>query len=271
MNFVRFCVERPVAVVVIAVLTVMAGLLSLSAAPIQLTPEIQPTFVSVTTFWDGASPAEVESEILIEQEEKLRGVANLVKMTSVARQNEGVIRLEFKVGADKEAVLREVSDKLREVPEYPENVDEPVVEAGDFSSRDFIAWIIVRCPDDNYDVRDSYDFYFDRVKPFLERVPGVSEIGVLIGQLGAAVAAEAAGDVGAGMPGRRRAGDDAPVGRLDREPGNSGRAAGPPAVGAMAQGGVLGRAMGLIADPAAEASACQHVGTPSGRSHRCRT
>ncbi len=182
MNFVRFCVERPVAVVVIAVLTVMAGLLSLSAAPIQLTPEIQPTFVSVTTFWDGASPAEVESEILIEQEEKLRGVANLVKMTSVARQNEGVIRLEFKVGADKEAVLREVSDKLREVPEYPENVDEPVVEAGDFSSRDFIAWIIVRCPDDNYDVRDSYDFYFDRVKPFLERVPGVSEIGVLGGR-----------------------------------------------------------------------------------------
>lgn len=182
MNPVRFAVERPVAVVVIAVLVVLAGLMSLASAPVQLTPEIEPTFVSVTTFWDGASPAEVESEILIEQEEKLRGVANLVKMSSIARQNEGVIRLEFKVGADKNEALREVSDKLREVPDYPENVDEPVVEAGDFASRDYIAWIIVRCPDDSYDVRDSYDFYKDRVQPFLERVPGVSRVNILGGR-----------------------------------------------------------------------------------------
>ncbi len=182
MNPVRFAVERPVAVVVIAALVVLAGLLSLSSAPVQLTPEIEPTFVSVTTYWDGASPAEMESEILIEQEEKLRGVANLVKMSSVARQNEASIRLEFKVGADKDEALREVSDKLREVPSYPENVDEPVVEAGDFGSRDYIAWIIVRCPDESYDVRDAYDFYSDRVQPFLERVPGISRVSILGGR-----------------------------------------------------------------------------------------
>ncbi|MGP1310091.1 MAG: efflux RND transporter permease subunit, partial [Phycisphaerales bacterium] len=104
-----------------------------------------------------------------------------VKMRSATQQDEGAITLEFAIGTDKNVALREVSDRLREVPEYPENVDEPVVRTGDDRDRDYIAWIIASTTDPNFDMRRAFDFFDDRIKPYLERSPGVSEVNVLGG------------------------------------------------------------------------------------------
>jgi len=182
MDFIRSSIQQPVTVAVAVVLTIMAGLVALGRIPIQLTPNVEDTIVSVTTMWEGASPAEVEQELVDKQEEKLQGIANLRNMTSKSQQGMGQIKLEFNVGTDKAEALREVGDKLREVPDYPENVDEPVVEASDPENRDYIAWIIFGTTDPNLDVRTLQDFAEDRIKPMLERVPGISEIGVLGGR-----------------------------------------------------------------------------------------
>jgi len=182
MDFIRTSIQQPVTVAVGVVLTIMAGLVALGRIPIQLTPNVEDTIISVTTMWEGASPAEIEQELVDKQEEKLQGIANLRTMTSKSQQGMGQIKLEFNVGTDKAEALREVGDKLREVPEYPENVDEPVVEASDPENRDYIAWIIFGTTDPNLDVRTLQDFAEDRIKPVLERVPGISEIGVLGGR-----------------------------------------------------------------------------------------
>ena len=182
MNFIRGAINQPVTVIVGVALTVLAGLVAVQRIPVQLTPTVEDTIISVSTFWEGASPAEIEQEIIDKQEEKLQGIANLRTMTSASQQSNGVIRLEFEVGTDKDVALREVSDKLREVPEYPENVDEPVVEASDPENRDYIAWIIFGTTDPNFDVRTLQDFADDRIKPALERVNGMSEVGVLGGR-----------------------------------------------------------------------------------------
>ena len=78
--------------------------------------------------------------------------------------------------------MREVSDKLREVPEYPENVDEPVIQVGDAENRDYIAWIVFGTTDPTFDIRVLRDFAVDRIEPALERVDGVAEINVLGGR-----------------------------------------------------------------------------------------
>ncbi|MDQ7013886.1 MAG: efflux RND transporter permease subunit [Planctomycetota bacterium] len=182
MNPVRLVIRQPVTVAVGVILIVVSGILAVQRIPVQLTPNVEDTIIAVTTFWEGASPEEIEQEIINEQEEKLQGIANLRAMTSFSRQNEGTIRLEFAVGTSKDVALREVSDKLREVPEYPENADEPVVEASDPESRDYIAWIVLGSTDPDFDVRTLQDFADDRVKPAIERVPGVSEVNVLGGR-----------------------------------------------------------------------------------------
>ncbi len=182
MSTVRTSVRRPVTVAVGVILVVLAGLIAFQRVPIQLTPDVEDTIISVRTRWEGASPLEVEQEIVDRQEERLQGLANLRSLTSTSQQGMGAVRLEFTVGTPKEVALREVSDKLREVPTYPENVDEPVVEASDPENRDFIAWFIIEAKDPTLDLRTLKDFADDRIKPVLDRVPGVSEVNVLGGR-----------------------------------------------------------------------------------------
>jgi HAE1 family hydrophobic/amphiphilic exporter-1 len=182
MNLIATAIRQPVTVTVGVVLVLLAGLMALRRLPIQLTPNVEDTIVSVTTTWEGASPEEIEQEVVDAQEEKLQGIANLRNLTSQSLQGVGRIRLEFTVGTSKEIALREVSDKLREVPSYPENVDEPVLEASDPENRDYIAWIVFETTATDLDIRTLQDFAEDRIKPVLERVAGVSEINVLGGR-----------------------------------------------------------------------------------------
>lgn len=182
MSISNTAIRQPVTVAVGVLILVLAGIVALQRIPVQLTPNVEDTIISVSTFWEGASPQEVEQEIIEPQEEMLQGLSNLRAMTSQSQQGLGRIRLEFNVGTDKDVALREVSDKLRQVPEYPDNVEEPVVEASDPDNRDYISWIVFECSDPKVDVRTLNDFVEDRIEPILERVAGISEINVLGGR-----------------------------------------------------------------------------------------
>lgn len=182
MNFIRTSIDQPITVAVGVILIIMAGLISLRRIPIQLTPNVDETVIAVTTMWEGASPEEIEREIVDKQEERLQSLTNLKSMTSVSQQGMGQVTLEFYVGTPKDAAMQEISDKLRQVPSYPENVDEPVVDASDPRNRDYIAWIMLECTDPEFDIRKLQDFAEDRIKPLLERVEGMSEVNALGGR-----------------------------------------------------------------------------------------
>ena len=125
MDIIRFAISNPVKVSVGVLLLLLFGLLALLTIPIQLTPNVDQPKLTVETSWIGRSPVEIETEILQEQEDKLKSVTNLRKMTATANTGIGSIEMEFYVGTDMSRIRQEVSDKLREVPEYPDDVDEP--------------------------------------------------------------------------------------------------------------------------------------------------
>ena len=164
------------------ILIVLTGILVMQNAPVQMTPDVDQAVISVTTRWENASPQEIESEVVDKQEEKLQGVTGLRSLTSTCQLGQGQIRLELAFGTDINVALREVSDKMREVPAYPQNVDEPVIEATDPESTDYIAWFGLRAADPDYDIRKSFDYMEDRVKPRLESIPGMSEVNILGGR-----------------------------------------------------------------------------------------
>jgi HAE1 family hydrophobic/amphiphilic exporter-1 len=141
-------VRNPVKVAVGVILVTLFGVIALFRMPMQLTPEVQIPTISVTTMWPGASPQEVEREIIQEQEEQLKAVENVTKMTSEATDSLGTITLEFVVGTDMSESLLMVNSRLQQVPEYPEDADEPVIATSN-SSDSPIAWFILtaRMPD----------------------------------------------------------------------------------------------------------------------------
>ncbi len=181
MDIIRFAITNPVKVAVASILLCMFGILSILEIPKQLTPDVDQPVVSVQTFWGGASPQEIASEIVNRQEEKLKSVSGLRKMTSESIRGQATVTLEFDVGVDKDTALTEVSEKLRQVSGYPEEVDEPTVNAGDTDMSRTIAWIMLRGPQ-GLDVAKMKTFVEDRVKPILERAEGISSVDVYGGR-----------------------------------------------------------------------------------------
>lgn len=134
------------------------GVVALLRMPLQLTPEVNRPTISVQTRWPGASPQEVEREIIIEQEEQLKSVEGLVKLSSEATDSQGTVKLEFHVGTDLEGALLKVNARLQQVREYPEEADQPVISTSNSSDRP-IAWFILstRMPTDEQIVEFQND------------------------------------------------------------------------------------------------------------------
>lgn len=182
MDIIRFAIQNPVKVSVGVLLTLLFGLLAAMSIPIQLTPNVDQPILTVETNWTGRSPQEVETEIIQEQEDKLKSVSNLRKMTATANQGRGSIELEFYVGTDMNRARQEVSDKLREVPDYPDDVDEPVIVNGDTSPDKAIAWLLIKSDEPGFDIQSIGEQVEDRVKPYLETIEGVTQVNVFGGR-----------------------------------------------------------------------------------------
>lgn len=188
MDIVRLSITRPVGVAVGVILIVMFGIIGLKAIPIQLTPNIDRPIIKVTTNWPGRGPEEIVDEITKEQEERLKNVANLRSMDSTSSEGQAEITLEFYINANIERSLQEVADALRQVPEYPDEVDEPVIKASEGSSENAIAWIIIDLDPEkrdkypNFDITTLLDPLEKKVKPHLERADGVSQVNIFGGR-----------------------------------------------------------------------------------------
>ena len=176
MSLIKSSIKFPVTVIVAVLIITIGGFMALRKVPIQLTPEVSRPIVSVETTWLGASPAEIEKEIIDQQEEYLKSVEGVLEMRSQSSDGSGSITLEFPVGTDITGATVKVSNKLNEVPSYPENADRPVVRSSS-ETAGAIAWYIVRANNDTY-VPHTKTMIDELVKPRLERVEGVSSINV---------------------------------------------------------------------------------------------
>tara|TARA_R110002111_G_scaffold258083_1_gene326794 strand:+ start:12247 stop:15807 length:3561 start_codon:yes stop_codon:yes gene_type:complete len=142
MNFISAIVHNPVKVTVGVLMTVLFGLVALIRMPMQLTPEVQRPTITVETRWPGASPQEVEQEIVLEQEEQLKSVEGITKLSSESADSKGSITLEFLVGTNMDEALLKVNSRLQQVPEYPEDADQPIISTSNAADRP-IAWFIL--------------------------------------------------------------------------------------------------------------------------------
>ncbi|MFK7976676.1 MAG: efflux RND transporter permease subunit [Halioglobus sp.] len=165
-----------VSVMIICVLGIVAAL----RIPVQMIPDLDIRAISVRTTWPGATPQDVEKEIVIEQEEYLRNLPNLARITARANPGSAEIELEFPLGTDITQMLIRVNNALSQVPSYPEAVNEPRIYANAFSSNAFMYYSVTPLPGNpaNVDIGLSLDFVEDTVKPRLAGVPGISEVGV---------------------------------------------------------------------------------------------
>ncbi len=173
-------VQRGTLMTVTVLIICVLGIAAAVRIPVQMIPDLDVRVISVRTSWPGATPQDVEKEILIEQEDYLRNLPNLSRIIATARTGVAEIELEFPLGTDITEMLIRVNNALSQVPSYPENVDEPRIYANSFSSNSFMFLSITPLPGNprQLDMDLTQDFVEDHVKPRLASVAGISEVGL---------------------------------------------------------------------------------------------
>jgi HAE1 family hydrophobic/amphiphilic exporter-1 len=175
---IRYFINNGIAVTVLCIAVVLFGALALVSLPIQLTPNVTTPAITVSTFYPGATPDDVEQDIIAEQEKFLRGVPGLKKMTSTAGSGSAQIILEFAVGSEMSENLVRVNNALSQVASYPENVDQPSLSTSSASDQP-VAWFSLRAApgrETEIDTQKEWDFAEDNVKARFERIPGVAAV-----------------------------------------------------------------------------------------------
>ena len=165
-----------VIILIVSVLGVMAAL----RIPVQMIPDLEVRTITVRTSWPGATPQDIEKEIVIEQEEYLRSTPGLQRIISSSSFGRASIELEFPFGIDLNETLINVNNALSQVPSYPINVNEPRIYATSFSANSFMYFRVMPLPDNprQLDMVLMQDFIDDHVRTRMETVPGVSLVNV---------------------------------------------------------------------------------------------
>ena len=173
-------VRNGILVTVAALIMAVLGVLAALRIPVQMIPDLDIRTISVRTAWPGATPQDIEKEILIEQEEYLRTIPNLQRLESTASSGSASIELDFPFGIDLTDTLIRVNNALTQVPSYPVNVDEPRVFATSFSANSFMFFRISPLPGNprSLDMDMMRDFVDDYVRPRMSSVADVSSVDV---------------------------------------------------------------------------------------------
>ncbi len=177
MKLVERSLKYGVTVAVGVIMIIMFGAISLLRIPVQLTPEISQPEFSIRTIWPGASPEEVEREIVDEQEKHLKSLVSLVEMRSVSQTGRGVVYLTFKTGTSLQDALVRTANKLQQVTSYPEDVNAPIIKTVNVSDRP-IGWFVLQpLPgmEEEINVYHYHDFAVDNIQSRFERIPGISD------------------------------------------------------------------------------------------------
>ena len=175
----RFFIDRPIFAWVIAILIMMAGVLSISSLPVQQYPDIAPPTVVINTTYPGASAKAVEESVTQIIEQKMTGIDGLLYMSSTSNSfGQAAVTLTFDAGVNPDIAQVQTQNKLQlALPLLPQAVQQQGVQVVK-SARNFLMIVGFVSSNESYINADLADYLVANVQDPLTRVTGVGEVQV---------------------------------------------------------------------------------------------
>ena len=173
----RFFIDRPVFAWVIAIVIMLAGLLSIRVLPVSQYPSIAPPAIAISATYPGASAQTVEDSVTQVIEQQMNGLDGLRYMSSSSESNGlATITLTFENGIDPDVAQMQVQNKLQLANALlPEEVVRQGIQVAK-SVRNFLLVVAFVSRDGRLNNADLADYAASLVKDPISRVPGVGEI-----------------------------------------------------------------------------------------------
>ncbi len=174
MRLSELSIRRPVFAAVMSLALILLGVISFTRLPVREYPDVDPPIVSVATFYRGASPSVVETEITDVLEEQFATIEGIKTMTSSSREQGSTITIEFELSRDVDEAANDVRDRVSRVSgQLPREADDPIVSKVDVNAQP-IMWLAFSS--ETYSTLELSDIADRVLKERLQRLPGVGSI-----------------------------------------------------------------------------------------------
>jgi len=172
----RFFIDRPIFAWVLAIIVMLAGVLSIFTLPIAQYPSIAPPAVAITANYPGASAKTLEDSVTQVIEQKMKGLDRLSYMASTSESSGQVtITLTFENGTDPDTAQVQVQNKLAlATPLLPQEVQQQGV-AVTKSATNFLNVLAFTSEDGSMNGSDLSDYVAANVQDAISRVEGVGD------------------------------------------------------------------------------------------------
>ncbi|WP_118985093.1 efflux RND transporter permease subunit [Photorhabdus sp. CRCIA-P01] len=172
----KFFIDRPIFAWVIAIITMLAGLLAIMKLPVAQYPTIAPPAISISATYPGADATTVQNTVTQVIEQNMNGIDNLVYMSSDSDSAGNMnITLTFEAGTDPDIAQVQVQNKLQlAMPLLPQEVQQQGIRV-DKSTTSFLMVAGFISEDGSMSQDDISDYVGATVKDPLSRVTGVGD------------------------------------------------------------------------------------------------
>lgn len=178
--FSKFFINRPIFATVLALIIVVAGLVTLNILPVAQFPEITPPTVQVSAFYPGANAETVAQTVGIPIEQQVNGVDGMLYMSSNSSSSGAYsLTITFKVGTDIDMATIMVQNR---VSVAQSSLPEPVIVQGvtvQKQSSNIVMFLTMTSQDSIYNGLYLTNYAKLNLVDQLTRVPGVGAVNVM--------------------------------------------------------------------------------------------
>ena len=176
-NFIKLCLNNPVAIFAIVILNVVFGIIALKEIPIQMTPDIDKPILEIRVSWQGAAPDDVEREIITRLERSISSLSGVEKIESDSRFGSGRIKLTYDVNEDIDNAIIKLLNRISTISGLPEESSKPIVRTSNSEDSPISRLVLIKTK--NSKIKNMItlgDLVEFEIIEKLSKIKGISEV-----------------------------------------------------------------------------------------------